>query len=259
MFYKGKHDENAQMKLEMESNNDLKAFPKGNNFISSALFSFTNAKLGTIKEVIFYKKYWKLLKNYNKLYEEVKDFEEFKKMINGGSSDYCGKDSIYVKKVRQLFDESAKVQYTFNNEMDTEIQKIILENLLGKIGEDVRIWAPFHCDIGKNIEIGQGSFINKGCIILDCAQVSIGKKVLIGPGVIISTGDYPTEPLKRYEIFETKPIIIHDNVLVCAGVNIVPGVTIGENSKIGAGSVVTKDIPPNVFAKGNPCEVIRLI
>lgn len=135
-----------------------------------------------------------------------------------------------------------------------------LKELLGKIEGWCVIKPPFHCDYGKFIEIGDGTFINYDCIILDACKVKIGRHVMIGPRTCIYSATHPIyAPVrtKGYDI--SKPVTICDNVWLGGNVVVNPGVTIGEGSVIGSGSVVTKDIPPNVIAAGNPCKVIREI
>lgn len=136
----------------------------------------------------------------------------------------------------------------------------ILKRLLGKTKDKYFIEPPFHCDYGYNIEIGENFYSNYNLIILDCAPVKIGDNVLIGPNVSIYTAGHPLHYEIRNQEYEYAfPIIIGDNVWIGGNVVINPGVSIGENSVIGSGSVVTKDIPKNVIAIGNPCKVVRVI
>lgn len=133
-----------------------------------------------------------------------------------------------------------------------------LKALLGKTGKQLIIEQPFACDFGRNIEVGENFYANVNLVILDCNKVVIGDNVLIGPNVGIHTAGHPLDVEQRVQGLEyALPITIGDNVWIGAGVNIVPGVSIGSNSVIGAGSVVTKDIPANVVAAGTPCKVIR--
>lgn len=136
----------------------------------------------------------------------------------------------------------------------------ILKRLLGKTKDKYFIEPPFRCDFGYNIEIGENFYSNYNLIILDCAPVKIGDNVLIGPNVSIYTAGHPLHYEIRNQEYEYAfPIIIGDNVWIGGNVVINPGVSIGENSVIGSGSVVTKDIPNNVIAIGNPCKVLRVI
>lgn len=148
----------------------------------------------------------------------------------------------------------------FNDTLPDEIGKrvVMLRKLLGALGGQAEIEPPFYCDYGYNIRIGDNFYANFNCIILDCAQVTIGNNVFLGPNVQIYTATHPLAAEERNKGLEAaKPIIIEDSAWICGGVIINPGVTIGKGTTIGAGSVVTRDIPPDVFAAGNPCNVIR--
>jgi maltose O-acetyltransferase len=143
---------------------------------------------------------------------------------------------------------------------DDSTRTAILKELLGKIEGRCAIMPPFHCDYGKFIEIGDGTFLNYDCIILDACKVKIGKHVLIGPRTCIYSATHPIYAPVRTAGYDTcKPVTICDNVWLGGNVVVNPGVTIGEGSVVGSGSVVTKDIPANVIAAGNPCRVIREI
>ena len=136
----------------------------------------------------------------------------------------------------------------------------LLRTLLGKTGKGAWINAPFHCDYGYNIEVGDNFFANYGLTILDVAKVTIGDNAQIAPNVSIYTAGHPIHPDSRNSGYEYGiPITIGDNVWIGGNVVILPGVTIGSNSVIGAGSVVSRDIPDWVIAVGNPCKVIRKI
>lgn len=144
----------------------------------------------------------------------------------------------------------------------------ILNQLLGSRGKQVWIVAPFFCDYGENIHIGENTEINHNCIFLDCNRITIGSNVLIAPLVQLYTAYHPVRARDRmpnptttggmnFLVNQSSPITIGDNVWIGGGAIVLPGVTIGDNTTIGAGSVVTKDIPSNVLAFGNPCTVIR--
>lgn len=134
----------------------------------------------------------------------------------------------------------------------------LLKSFFKAFADDAVIEQPFHCDYGCNISMGEGSFLNYNCVMLDCAPVTLGKHVLCGPGCSFLTAIHPTDPVARFTNVErTAPITLKDNVWLGGNVTILPGVTIGENSVIGAGSVVTRDIPANVIAVGNPARVIK--
>lgn len=139
-------------------------------------------------------------------------------------------------------------------------RRALLTELLGSFGPDSEIRPPFHCDYGSQTFIGARTFANFGLMVLDVATVTIGDDVQIGPNVQILTPIHPIEPGPRRDKWEgAKPIVIKDNVWLGGGVIVCPGVTIGANTVVGAGAVVTKDLPPNVVAVGNPARVIRHI
>ena len=151
-------------------------------------------------------------------------------------------------------------RYNITSVRDIDTRTEILKELLGKIDGKCTIKPPFHCDYGKFIEIGDGTFINCDCIILDACKVKIGKNVMIGPRTCIFTSSHPIYAPVRISGYNiSKPINIGDDVWIGGCVVLNPGVSIGKGSVIGSGSVVTKDIPENVIAFGNPCCVIRNI
>ncbi|MBQ1661850.1 MAG: sugar O-acetyltransferase [Treponema sp.] len=136
----------------------------------------------------------------------------------------------------------------------------LLKEILGKTGERVNIEAPFHCDYGYNIEVGEDFFANYNFTVLDVGKVKIGANAQIAPNVSIYTAGHPIHPESRNSGYEYGiEITIGDNVWIGGNTCIMPGVKIGNNVVIGAGSVVTKDLPDNVIAVGNPCRVIREI
>ena len=139
-------------------------------------------------------------------------------------------------------------------------QKEIIGKLFGKTKENFCVTAPFYCDYGYNIEIGENFYSNHNLVILDGAKVKIGDNVFIAPNCCITTAGHPINIDERNRGLEyAYPIKIGNNVWIGAGVNILPGVTIGDNVTIGAGSVVNKSIPANSIAVGNPCKVIKTI
>ena len=153
------------------------------------------------------------------------------------------------------------ILYEFNMLRPSETQRMkeILKDLFGKVGDDnFLINQPFRCDYGKQISIGKRFFANFNFTILDEAPVSIGDDCFIGPNVSIYTACHSTDPVERNTRQEwAKPVSIGNNVWIGGSVSILPGVTIGDNVTIGAGSVVTRDIPSNTVAVGNPCKVVK--
>lgn len=136
----------------------------------------------------------------------------------------------------------------------------VIKTILGSTKNNLTIMPPFWCDYGYNIHVGENFYSNHNLIILDGAKVSFGDNVFIGPNCGFYTAGHPLDYLRRNEGLEyAKPITIGNNVWFGGGVLVLPGVTIGDNTVIGAGSVVTKDIPSNSLAYGNPCRVIRKI
>lgn len=162
-------------------------------------------------------------------------------------------------------------QYNQTKFEDTIQKDSILSELFAKIGNNVKIDVPFYCDYGQHISIGNNVIININCTFVDCNKITIGNNVLIASNVQIYTATHPVNISDRlldnwsynnpHAFFNTYalPVTIEDNVWIGGGVIILPGVTIGKNSVIGAGSVVNKSIPPNSLAIGNPCKVIRKI
>ena len=149
------------------------------------------------------------------------------------------------------------IQFNTSAPDDEQARMAALNALLGK---ETNAWVepPFYCCYGTNITIGEGSYLNFNCNFVDDGKIIVGKKVMFGPAVTIATVGHPVNPKMR-EYMYTDPVTIGDNCWIGAGVTICPGVHIGENSVIGAGSVVVRDIPANSVAAGNPCKVIREI
>ena len=156
---------------------------------------------------------------------------------------------------------SKEMCYDYNNLRPKELdkKKEILKKLLKKVGEEVYIESPFYCDYGFNITLGDNFYANHNLVILDVCEVTFGDNVFIGPNVGIYTAGHPIDVELRNKGLEFgKKIKIGNNVWIGGSVCILPGVTIGDNVTIGGGSVVTKDIPSNVTAFGNPCKVYKV-
>ena len=143
---------------------------------------------------------------------------------------------------------------------DPEAGTDLLRELLGRMGEEISIQPMFWCDYGFNIRMGSHVEINHNCVILDCAPVTFGDHVFIGPNCGFYTAGHPLDAQTRNAGLEfARPIAVGDNVWFGGNVTVLPGVNIGSGSVIGAGSVVSRDIPPNVIAVGSPCRVVRTI
>ncbi len=143
---------------------------------------------------------------------------------------------------------------------DPDIARYLLAQVIGSVGEGVDIRPPLRVDYGHNITIGDGSWVNFGLTALDVAPIVIGQDVLIGPNCSLYTAIHPTEPGPRRAKWESSaPITLEDNVWLGGSVVVCPGVTIGENSIIGAGAVVTRSVPANSITVGNPARVIRAL
>jgi len=140
---------------------------------------------------------------------------------------------------------------------DTVESVRVLGLLLGELGADSWVEAPFHCDYGTNIRFGSRVYVNMGCIFLDAASISLGDDVQIGPGVQLLTSDHPRDAAERAGGLESAlPIAIGASSWLGGGVMVLPGVEISSDVVIGAGSVVTRSVPDGVVAAGNPCRVI---
>ena len=179
---------------------------------------------------------------------------EKEKMISG--KPYKAFDDELVNERRY----AKELIFDFNSFRPNEIlnRNGLIKRLLGKIGNSFIIEPPFRCDYGYNIEIGENFYSNYNLIILDCAKVLIGDNVMIGPNVSIYTAGHPVHYEIRNQGYEYAfPVSIGNNVWIGGNAVINPGVSIGDNSVIGSGSVITKDIPGNVIAAGNPCKVLR--
>ena len=158
--------------------------------------------------------------------------------------------------------ENKKRIFRFNHlpPEDVEEQDLLIRKILGKTGDYVHIESPFHCDYGYNIEVGENFFANYNLTVLDVGKVRIGKNAQIAPNVSIYTAGHPVHPDTRNSGYEYGiAVTIGDDVWIGGNVVILPGVTIGDRAVIGAGSVVTGNIPANAIAAGNPCKVIRMI
>ena len=171
-------------------------------------------------------------------------------------------DANYDKEIVEERTRCADLCYEFNlcRPSDTAKQQELLNRMLGSIKGNPVITAPFYCDYGFNITIGENFYTNHNVTILDGAKVTFGDNVFIAPNCVFSTAGHPIDSEQRAKGLEiARSITVGNNVWIGANVSVLPGVTIGSSSIIGAGSVVNKDIPEGVIAAGNPCKVIRKI
>jgi maltose O-acetyltransferase len=155
---------------------------------------------------------------------------------------------------------AAELTRAFNDSppSDPEARRRILVELLGSLGEGTEIRPPFYCDYGSHTHVGARTFVNFGLVALDVAPIHIGDDVQVGPYVQLLTPTHPLEPGPRREKWEAaEPITIGDNAWLGGGVIVCPGVTIGADTVVGAGAVVTTDLPAGVLALGTPARVVR--
>jgi maltose O-acetyltransferase len=180
---------------------------------------------------------------------------EWDKMLAGELYNPLDPDLVAAReKARDLCQE-----FNATRERDQVVRRRILTDLFGSGGDSAWMQPPFYCDYGCNIRLGRRVFFNFNCVVLDVCEVRIGEFTFFGPAVQIYTATHPMEAhLRRTQEFG-KPVAIGSDVWVGGGAIICPGVTIGSRTVIGAGSVVTRDVPDGVFAAGNPCRVIRPI
>jgi maltose O-acetyltransferase len=179
---------------------------------------------------------------------------EKEKMISG---------ELYDPLDKQLIENRLKTRLLIKELNDTREDEIvervqILQQLIPHAGAGLWLQPPFYCDYGYNMHVGEKVFFNFNCVVLDVAAVKIGSRTMFGPNVQIYTATHPLNHTERASGLEyAKPIAIGEDVWIGGSAVICPGITIGDRTVIGAGSVVTKDIPADVFAAGNPCKVIR--
>lgn len=181
-------------------------------------------------------------------------------LLDGGDWIYGSANDL--PEVYALLRSTADICFEMNALLPSESgrREKILRGLLGSVGKCIVVNPPFRCDFGHNIHIGDNFIGNFNLTILDEAKVSIGDNVMIGPNCTLATIIHAMLPAQRNAgIMRAKPISIGDNVWLASNVTVLPGVTIGDNAVIGAGSVVTKSIPAFTFAAGNPCRPIRPI
>ncbi|GGG26241.1 sugar O-acetyltransferase [Pontibacter amylolyticus] len=170
---------------------------------------------------------------------------------------------LYDPLDKQLSDERLQTRLLLKELNDSREDQVeersrILKALIPNSGEGLWLQPPFYCDYGYNMVVGDRVFFNFNCVVLDVMEVRIGSRTLFGPNVQVYTATHPMDhQIRASGVENARPISIGEDVWIGGSVVICPGVTIGDRSVIGAGSVVTKDIPADVFAAGNPCRVIR--
>ncbi|NOH95220.1 sugar O-acetyltransferase [Vibrio sp. 99-70-13A1] len=177
--------------------------------------------------------------------------------LHRGDVYFCDDESLVHQQMQCL-----DILYDFNQTRPSEMKKRgdILHSLFAEVGQDCYIEAPLRANWGKHTHLGNNVYANFNLTLVDDTHIYIGNSVMIGPNVTIATAGHPIDPELRRKVAQFNiPIHIKDNVWIGANSVVLPGVTIGENSVIGAGSVVTKDIPSGVVAVGNPCRVMRSI
>ncbi len=161
-----------------------------------------------------------------------------------------------------LRDRARKAVYAYNRSdpLEGDAPSPILQELLGGLGRNVFIETPFRCAYGVNLFLGDGVYINSGCVILDCGRVEVGAGTIIGPAVQVYTAVHPLDPGERAAHLETAAAVtLGRNVWIGGAAVLCPGVTIGDNAVVGAGAVVVKDVPANCVVVGNPAKVVRQI
>ncbi|WP_041738846.1 sugar O-acetyltransferase [Echinicola vietnamensis] len=179
---------------------------------------------------------------------------EMEKMMAGEPYDAHCEDMIRIRtRVKRILHKLNVTEYY------TDKFQATINELCPNSAKDLHLEPPFHCDYGQNIHAGEGVFINFDAVILDGAKVTIGRKTLLAPGVHIYTARHPLNVEERREWEDCRPVTIGEECWIGGHVTICPGVTIGDRAVIGAGAVVTKDIPADSLAVGNPAKVIKTL
>lgn len=186
--------------------------------------------------------------------------ESFKKVTKSGEI-YDSVDADWIEYQHELVQRIYEFNHTPETPEGLQKREEILRQALGTYGEGLYIIPPIHANCGlANVHVGRNVVINFNCNFVDDGDIYIGDNSLIGPGVSIATSVHPVSPhLRRHVLQYNKPVRLGKNVWIGAGAVILPGITIGDNSIVGAGSVVTKDVEPDTIVAGNPARVLRKI
>ena len=184
--------------------------------------------------------------------------EELTERMHSGKLYFCDDPALAAEQLVWL---DKVYDYNALKPSQQEEKKRLLKEMFAEIGEGCYLETPFYANWGgRHVHLGDGVYANFNLTLVDDCEIFIGDHVMIGPNVVLATGTHPVNPRLRYQQAQYNlPIHIEENVWIGAGSVVLPGVTIGKNSVIGAGSVVTKDIPANVVAAGSPCRVLRQI
>ena len=186
------------------------------------------------------------------------EMNELMARMHSGRLYRCGTPELFD---RQIAAQELMYEYNHTRPSQEDRQMELLSQMFASIAPDSYIEPPFHANWGgQHVHVGRGVYANFNLTLVDDGEIFIGDHVMIGPNVVLCSGTHPICPELRREPYQYNlPIHIGDNVWLGGGAFVMPGVTIGENSVIGAGSIVTRDIPANVIAVGNPCRVVRPI
>ncbi|MEI7583591.1 sugar O-acetyltransferase [Runella sp.] len=185
-----------------------------------------------------------------------KEKDIFERMLEGGIIRY---EDPQFPQITEIVNETMKLSQKLNASTDSSEVRQWLSKIIGKkVEESTTVFIPFHTNFGRFINIGENVFINHGCSFLDLGGITIEDDVLIGPNVQLITENHPIQPTER-KALDLKSILIKRNAWVGAGAIILPGVTVGENSVVAAGAVVTKDVPDNTVVAGVPAKVVKIL
>lgn len=186
------------------------------------------------------------------------DLEEIKRRMFTGELYSCASEELANE---QLLALDKLFSYNQLPPSQSEKKQELLEEMFESIGKNCYIETPFHANWGgKNVTFGDNVYANFNLTLVDDGKITVGNSVMFAPNVVLCTATHPIDPTLREKVVQYNlPVTIEDNVWLGAGVTVLPGVTIGKNTVVGAGSLVTKDLPSNVVAVGSPCKVLREI